>query len=135
VCDRVRSLESRLYVIDAGTNAEALRKEYPDAALYAVVHGIVTFAASEDARLAATIGGMDVETIQATEPLRSGKTAPSGEMRWRVLSKEKSFVAEIAFGHRHEPWNQSVSFGPHPTAPPLGLPIYREDGKIEINPN
>jgi hypothetical protein len=125
VCDRVRNLESRLYVIDAGTDPQVLRKEYPDTGVYAIVHGIVTFAgARDDAEPAATIGAMDVETVQATEPLRSHKTKPSGEMSWYVLSKDKSFVAEIAFGRRHEPWNRTVSFGPHPGPLPA-----------QINPN
>jgi hypothetical protein len=135
VCTDVRNLESRLYVIDAGPNANALRQEYPDTAVYAIVGGIVTFATPSGSRLTATIGGMDVETIQSIEPLRSRKTAPSGEMQWYALSQAKSFVAEIAFGRRHELWNESVSFGPHPTAPPADLSVYQEGGETEINPN
>jgi hypothetical protein len=135
VCNRVRNLESRLYVVDAGADPRVLRTEYPDTTLYAIVHGVVTFASSaEDLTLTASIDGLDVETIQAMEPLRSGRTQPSGEMSWHALSKDKAFVAEIAFGKRSEPWNRSVSFGPHPTLPPANSPVYREDGQVEINP-
>ena len=136
VCARVRDLESRLYVVDAGADAQVLRQEYPDASAYAIVPGVMTFAAvAEEGPLTVTVSGLDVETIQAIEPLRSGRTRPSGEMSWHVLAKEKAFVAQIAFGHRHEPWNQAVSFGPHSILPPTNSPVYREDSQVEINPD
>lgn len=135
-CDRTRGLESRLYVVDAGPDADVLHREYPDTATYAIVRGIVSFTGSPaGTELTATIGGLDVETIQAIEPLRSGRAKPSGEMNWHLLGKDKSFIAQIAFGHRREPWNQAVSFGPHPSPPAADASAYRDSGRIEVNPH
>jgi hypothetical protein len=136
VCDRVRNLESRLYVVDAGSDADVLRSKYTDRSTYAVVRGTVKFAGiPTDATLSACINGMDVETVQAMEPLRSARSQPAGEMSWHALGGEQPFVAAIAFGHRFEPWNLSVSVDARPKQPPLEPPINLRDGRIEIKPN
>jgi hypothetical protein len=135
VCLRVRNSESRLYVIDAGTDANALRQEYPNPGVYAIVHGIVKFNGTrDDVDSPVTIGEIDVETVQAIEPLRSAKNS-SGEMSWYQQLSGKPFTAEIAFGHRDEPWNLSMSFGAHANPPPMELPLSPGDARVEIEPN
>jgi hypothetical protein len=135
VCIRVRDFESRLYVIDAGTDSQALRERYPDTGVYAIARGIVKFSGSRnDVAGSASIGGMEVETVQAVEPLRSAKSS-SGEMSWYQALSGKQFKAEIAFGRRNEPWNISVSAGRDVVPPPPELPMYPNDGRFEIKPD
>jgi hypothetical protein len=123
------------FTSSAGTDFEALRDKYPNTGVYAIVRGTVNFnAARNDVDTSATIGGMDVETVQAVEPLRSAKSSPS-EMSWHQALSGKPFKAEIAFGRRDEPWNLSVSSRADAIPPPPEPPKYPNDGRIEIKPD
>jgi hypothetical protein len=108
-CDRQGRLATRLYVIDAGRDLEALRTLYPDRTRYAIVHGtikIVSDSAGDD--VVGYIDGLSNETVQGPEPLRSAIDPADGSMLWHHLATSHSFTVSVAFGRRLEPWISKI---------------------------
>jgi hypothetical protein len=107
VLAREESAGSRLFVIDAGPDAESLRRQYPDRSRFLLLHGTVRPAVRdrEDGRPHATgsIGtprGTRVQVPHALrptlEPLESG---PSGQQ-----GAGGRYEVSLAFGRKLEPW-------------------------------
>jgi hypothetical protein len=92
---------SRLFAVDVGLNAEALRVKYPDKAHYLIVRGqlrpqVVTH--DKQDRLSGYISALSISQINVPvgfqhalkHDVRTNKTAP--------------FEASVAYGQRLEPW-------------------------------
>ena len=112
---REETSNSRLFAIDVGRDAAALRAKYPDRARYAIVRGKVRaqppalYGNGKDRRWRGYIESLDSPRInvplafrrQASLPLR---IAPAD-------SKESGprFEVTVAFGKRFEPWVTAVA--------------------------
>jgi len=107
-----RVSNSRLFAIDAGLDARALRKVYSDRTVYIITKGIVSLSYDSRARKASgRISGLSVENIHI--PLKSRKIFEP-----ILASKEYSRYGEdnlprykvsLVYGHRFEPWVESVN--------------------------
>lgn len=99
-----RSRSSRLFVVDAGLDAEALRARYPDRARYAIVRGEVTPVALGAAakRAAGRVSGVSVSSINV--PLRLRKVFADAQISEYGAGPRTPFDATVAWGRRLEPW-------------------------------
>jgi hypothetical protein len=98
------SRSSRLFVVDAGLDAEALRARYPDRTRYAIVKGEVrpqAYADRDKAR--GYIDAIAVETINAPYELR-GVFAGAMQVYDMDQRNKAPFEATVAWGRRLEPW-------------------------------
>jgi len=93
-----RSKNGRLFAVDAGLDAEALRAKYADRKRFAIVHGKVWLRDWSDG-----IGGY-VEAVGTTlnVPLRFHGTI--GKPQRYDADKPRKYEVSIAFGRRLEPW-------------------------------
>lgn len=98
---------SRLFVIDAGLDARALRDQYPDRRRYAIVHGQIRASWCDSCReknLSGWVERVGTDTVNLPHALRATLTSDRG-----VEGGRSPFSAEIAFGRRLEPWMRSLS--------------------------
>jgi len=107
---RERTLYSRLFVVDAGLDAAALRAKYPDRSRYAIVHGRVSpsWMGKDHGGI---VSGVDAESI--TVPLEYRRIF--ADARASAVSVHDPdappppFVVSVAFGRRLEPWIMAAS--------------------------
>lgn len=109
ILDEARNLESRLFVVDAGLDAEALRAKYPDRSKYAIVRGQFRPSirmANSTRTHAGHVEEVSVDAINVPLELRG---AFEGAMpRMQVPASKAKFEATVAFGRRLEPWIQDA---------------------------
>jgi uncharacterized protein DUF4824 len=92
---------SRLFAVDAGLDATALRAQYPDRAHYAIVRGQVqpmVFGSDKAARLRGYVERLSVSQINVPLQFRrvfERESRPEQTLRFEVT---------IAYGKRFEPW-------------------------------
>ncbi len=108
IVDHERDLNSRLFVVDAGLDASALRSKYADRSHYAIVRGRVE---PSGARISRTYSGfvstVNIEAINVPLELRS---AFEGAMPERLSAyapagtRRAAYDATVVFGRRLEPW-------------------------------
>lgn len=91
VLERERTESSRLFVVDAGLDADALRAKYPDRGHYAVVPGKVSLQTYRVKRPMGYVHGPSVADINVPTRFHGAVRAPK-------------FEASVAFGRRMEPW-------------------------------
>jgi hypothetical protein len=108
---------SRLFAMDAGRDAQALRARYPDRARYAIVQGKVRashlFGRGKDPRWTGYIEG--IQNGQVNVPLefrRAIERAPRPVPRWPAAADRPAFEVTVAFGRRFEPWILAVPAPP-----------------------
>ncbi len=109
---RERTLHSRLFVIDAGLELDALRARHPDRSRFLIVRGMVRPWISQT-------GGQRVVS-GSIESLSVGNV--SIPHRWRAVMESfdrnaidqgrAAFEADIAWGRRLEPWLSAVRSRP-----------------------
>jgi Domain of unknown function (DUF4824) len=98
---RAEQQASRLFVVDAGKNAESLRQQYPNRKQYAIVKGLIhaDWLTIKDAPvLRAYISNLSIPQLHVAKPydavfINSGK--PNIALKYRF---------NVAFGQRYEPW-------------------------------
>jgi hypothetical protein len=97
--------ESRLFVIDAGLDPEALRQRYAQRDKYAIVAGRIelAFASLGRSTVSGWIAGPNVETIRVPHAHRA-IVEPFAANRTYENPKDPRFAATVAFGQRFEPW-------------------------------
>jgi hypothetical protein len=107
---------SRLFAVDAGRDARALRARYPDRARYAIVQGKVRasylFGRNKDAWWTGYVE--DIHNGQINVPLefrRAIERAPGPVPRPAAAADRPAFEATVAFGRRFEPWITAVPAG------------------------
>lgn len=103
------SSNSRLFAVDAGRDAEALRAKYPDRTRYAIVHGKVrAYHQTRRAREPRWTGYLEIiENVRINVPLEFRKAierAPRPLPPAGVAGDRPAFEVTVAFGKRFEPW-------------------------------
>lgn len=97
---------SRLFIIDAGRDAQALRKKYADRARYAIVHGRVEpllLGDDKRPRLGGRIEALSNEQVNVPVHLRPVFEGLSATDPYDTAFKGR-FEATVAHGQRLEPW-------------------------------
>ena len=92
---------SRLFVVDAGLDAEVLRAQYPDPARHLIVRGQIRpqrVTRGKQDQLAGHVSALSISQINVPLEFQPAfkQAAPTG--------KAPSFAATVAFGKRLEPW-------------------------------
>ena len=111
LCANERSEASRLFVVDAGLDRDALRKAYPDSTTYAIVRGRVRAGqkyGSARSEVVGYIDGVAVEEIEVPLALRSALDNGTISRRTAPGRVTAPFEAQVAFGQRLEPWLQEI---------------------------
>ena len=108
--ERETSRNSRLFVVDAGLDAAALRAKYPDRARYAIVRGQVRPAITDakSARLGGYVTDLAVESINVPLAFREALAGAAASSPYDERSRSR-FEATVAFGRRLEPWIAEAS--------------------------
>ena len=115
---RVIAGHTRLFAVDAGTDAGALRARYPDAARYLITHGAVTaqlavlgdngHAARQVRGYVLEVSPQDIsvprDVARVLVPLREAGSSYYGE--W--LEREPRYAVTLRYGRFLEPWVTAV---------------------------
>lgn len=106
---------TRLFTVDAGVDANALRAKYPDRAHYAIVRGTIRpqwLGRDEKATLSANIEELSVGEINVPQGMQAVFQNDAGEVVYSGDDAERTrFEAVVAFGKRQEPWMVRASKG------------------------
>lgn len=106
---------TRLFAIDAGVDAEALRATYPDRAHYAIVRATIRpqWSYGKPPRtLSASIEALSVEEINVPKALQPVFPEATGRVGYASDDENRApFEAVVAFGKRQEPWMVRASAG------------------------
>ena len=108
---------TRLFAVDAGVDADALRAKYPDRAHYAIVRGTIRPRWSRErsvATLSASIDELSVEEINVPRGMQAVFQDADGQVVYSGSGddeKRAPFAAVVAFGRRQEPWMIRASKG------------------------
>jgi len=101
--------DSRLFAVDAGLDADALRRKYPDRRHYAFVRGLATYTPAWDrghfhanGHLAQLLG----PEINLPRPFVEQLGITSGYAY--TENNSAHYAAEVAFGRAQEPWIESL---------------------------
>jgi len=103
---------SRLFVVDAGLDQAALRKQYPDRSHYAIVRGSVrpfVMPGPASAEIYGTVTALRCESIHV--PLQFQGAAPFAVGTHIGPRTLPSSTIQVAFGRRFEPWIVSAHAG------------------------
>jgi hypothetical protein len=106
-CDMEKYKASRLFVVDAGLDREALRRKYPDVTVYAIVRGQIEAAlvpASSASRLVGYVRSVSIDEIQVPASMRAVLDS---------ARQKEPFTASVVLGRRLEPWIVSLSAEGH----------------------
>lgn len=98
---------SRLFAIDAGPSAEALRGKYPDRTRYAIVRGKVRAYYLNRGKETGWKGYVQIENTQVNVPLEFQEVIASAPRGNRVAGEATGGPAievTVAYGKRFEPW-------------------------------
>jgi len=106
-----RTLESRLFAIDAGLDAGKLRDRYPDKAKFIIMRGIV----ESDCRYKnkkEVVGHIaDIRIDKINVPLSYRKLFDSIEAQDKYEKREQKsprYKVQVTYGSRFEPWIQRI---------------------------
>jgi len=98
--------DTRLFVIDAGTQADSLRKLYPKGKMHVIVKGIVSARwekTDEKIELLGYIKSLSISTLHVSKPHDVVFNAiPANDASGK-------YQVRVAYGQRHEPWILSVT--------------------------
>jgi hypothetical protein len=113
--DYERDRASRLFVVDAGADRQALREKYPDTRRYAIVRGHVDIGvctAGGDERLCGHVGGLEVGRINVPVEWRGVFDGIDWTTRFDRDKPRVPWAATVTFGRRLEPWLVSAQRQP-----------------------
>jgi hypothetical protein len=101
---------SRLFVVDAGLDRDALRSKYPDRQRYAIVRGVLRPVVVLAADRVARVDRLDIGEIAVPDEFRPvfDRLTPVDRTRPRNEQRDR-FEAIVSWGRRLEPWIASVS--------------------------
>jgi len=105
---------SRLFVIDADLDAQALRAKYPDRSRYAIMRGQVRPQVSEiekELRLVGYVNDISIDHIHVPLPYRKvlEPMLESAHANQDGSVSPSSYEVSVEFGKRFEPWITAVS--------------------------
>jgi hypothetical protein len=108
---------SRLFVIDAGLNKEALRAQYPDNQRYVLAYGIVDVNSnrlngSNTPIFTGRIDRLSVQDLHIESNMNEklGKLKPS--LNYLQNGNPPRFSLKVHYGRKLEPWVEATSFEP-----------------------
>lgn len=117
---------SRLVVVDAGKDREALRRRHPDRSRYLVVPGTVHVREARPGVFEGLVSELRVNSIHV--PLRLKPLLDELVTAERMRSNPANapprpprYRATVAFGRRGEPWLVNLEPLPAPVTPPAGF--------------
>jgi hypothetical protein len=97
---------SRLFIVDAGLDAAALRARYPDLGHYAIVRGTV----APGSWAAGSVSGVSIDEINVPARYRQVFTSMPRTYQYRALPPPQGrYRVTVAYGRRLEPWIVAVS--------------------------
>jgi Domain of unknown function (DUF4824) len=105
---RLERDDTRLYVVDAGLDAAALRSRYPDRARYAIVRGSVrprVVGQGAARQVFGSVAAVHCDDLSVAVKLR----APLPARPLRNDDRGQPFQVTVAFGRRLEPWIVATS--------------------------
>jgi hypothetical protein len=106
---------SRLFAVDAGRDAQALRAKYPDRTRYAIVQGTVRASyqtvRGKEARWTGYINGIQNDQVNVPLEFRKAIESAPGRMPPAGAAGAMPFEVTVAFGKRFEPWIIAASAG------------------------
>lgn len=100
---------SRLFVIDAGLDAAALRAKYPDSSKYAIARGRVVPSLgweSKSPELTGVVSELNISEVNVPSSLRGYFTSPQHQY---APSSASPYEVTLAIGKRLEPWIMGVT--------------------------
>lgn len=100
-------LSSRLFVVAADLDADALRKRYPDRKQYAIVRGRIDLRAA-DGKIVAQINGLETDEIRVPYAYRK-VVEPYAADRTYFVEHAPRYTATVQLGRRLEPWIVQLS--------------------------
>ena len=107
--DDAQHVDSRLFAVDAGLDASALRARYPDRTMYAVVRGRVSPKRTHvDDDPGGFIDELAVNEINVPLALRPVFDGVASITSYNRAHPSVHFEATVAFGQRFEPWLASA---------------------------
>lgn len=109
--NREENTATRLFVVDAGPDEDALRTRYPDRKRYVILSGrlMTTIEGPEGRkRLVAQLARIDVDVIRVPHAYRSlvESYVQAGD---GYADRKPRFTANVSFGRRFEPWIVDLS--------------------------
>jgi hypothetical protein len=113
LCASEMTENSRLFVVDAGRDRDALRRKYPDTHTYAITHGRI-HAAYLSGSVTAWVDGLAIDELHVPITFRTALNAAAGGAFNRLGARTpvaEKFEATVAYGRRLEPWLVSMSAG------------------------
>lgn len=107
---------SRLFAVDAGLDAQALRAKYPDRARYAIVRGTVRAQfnrnRSGEGEFTGHIENLVIRQVSVPLEFRAALGPVSRIKPWQDAGGQVSpYQVTVAFGKRFEPWIVAASAG------------------------
>jgi hypothetical protein len=111
-CLEEKSGSSRLFVVDAGLDREALRKKYPDRNQYAVVRGQIQaslITQMSERQLRGYVHGISNDEINVPSSMRTALGDLKPVIGQVYGQRGKPLAAVVTFGRRLEPWLASLS--------------------------
>lgn len=111
-----RHKESRLFLVDVGLDADALRQRYPDRSRHALIRGTVrVWQRCYDAGEANLSGTFDPSNDRINVP-HAFRPLLAERLSAYYANSGQPFTAEIRFGQRLEPWLSAVQVPQKPAA-------------------
>lgn len=104
--DREARFATRLFVVDAGRDENALRVQYPDRRHYVILGGrldVSVVGPPGGRRLTAYVAEIDAGAIRVPHVYRA-IVEPFAQSEGSVRNREPRFAATVNFGRRFEPW-------------------------------
>jgi len=108
---REENKASRLYVVDAGRDSQALRARHADRGRYAIVSGKIRSAHFRNRPAAGYVAGVLVDSIHVPLEWR-GAFESAQAARQRSGAAESRYEVTLAYGRRLEPWIVSAKQQP-----------------------
>jgi len=103
-----RGKESRLFLVDVGLNAEALRQRYPDRTRYALLRGTVRVWQSCYSESESTLSGSFDPSNDSINVPHARRQLLAEHLPEYYGNASQPFSAEVSFGQRLEPWLSDV---------------------------
>ena len=111
-----RSKESRLFIVDVGLDAEALRQRYPDRSRHALLRSTVRVWQrcynADDKRLS---GSVDLHSDSINVP-HAWRQQLANRLPEYYGNASTPFTAEVSIGQRFEPWISTVRIAEKPAS-------------------
>lgn len=111
---RLQETESRLYVIDAGLDREALRKKYPNRSKFLIVGGRVRAwlqyrHKEKKSTITGYLAGINVTHVNVAKQFHVDlEEARQDKKRRKDSGKTPGYAFKVAWGKRLEPWLQEI---------------------------